>query len=109
MITSCIVHCESPATYSARRPTRSERCIMTSGKLKLLSAALSVAALIATPALASTAHKARVKGSDAYASKPQPQPQQAHELYGWEGQLLGTDPDPNIRFQLQRDQNLGGN
>ena len=82
---------------------------MTSGKLKLLSAALSVAALIATPALASTAHKARVKGSDADASKPQPQPQQAHELYGWEGQLLGTDPDPNIRFQLQRDQNLGGN
>ncbi|MGB9016741.1 MAG: hypothetical protein WCC77_03650 [Pseudolabrys sp.] len=80
---------------------------MTSGKLKLLSAALSVAALIATPALASTAHKARVKGSDVYAS--QPQPQQVHELYGWEGQLLGTDPDPNIRFQLQRDQNLGGN
>ena len=78
---------------------------MISGKLKLLSAALSVAALIATPALASKAHKARAKGSDAYAS----QPQQAHELYGWEGQLLGTDPDPNIRFQLQRDQNLGGN
>jgi hypothetical protein len=78
---------------------------MTSGKLNLFSAALSVAALIATPALASKAHKARVKSSDAYAS----QPQQAHELYGWEGQLLGTDPDPNIRFQLQRDQNLGGN
>ena len=79
---------------------------MTSGKLKFLSAAISVAALIATPALASTAHhKAKAKGYDAYAS----QPQQAHELYGWEGQLLGTDPDPNIRFQLQRDQNLGGN
>jgi hypothetical protein len=84
---------------------------MTSGKIKLFSTALGVAALMATPALASSAHKAkaRVRGSEAYASQPQPQPQQAHELYGWEGQLLGTDPDPNIRFQLQRDQNLGGN
>jgi hypothetical protein len=81
---------------------------MTSGKLKLLSAALSVAALVATPALASTAHhKAKAKGYDAYASQPQPQLQQPHELYGWEGQLLGTDPDPNIRFQLQRDKSGG--
>ena len=81
---------------------------MTSGKIKRLSAVLGVAALVATPALASTAHhKAKAKSYDAYAS--QPQLQQPHELYGWEGQLLGTDPDPNIRFQLQRDQNLGGN
>jgi hypothetical protein len=56
---------------------------MISGKL---------AALIANPALASKAHKTKAKGSDAYAS----QPQQAHELYGWKGQLLGTDPDPTL-------------
>jgi len=61
---------------------------------------------MASPALAaSKTHKAKAKGYHAYAS----QPPRAHELYGWEGQLLGTDPDPNIRFQLQRDQNLGGN
>jgi len=61
---------------------------------------------MASPALAaSKTHKAKAKGYHAYASEPQ----QPHELYGWEGQLLGTDPDPNIRFQLQRDQNLGGN
>ena len=77
---------------------------MTSGKITLLSAALGVAALIATPALASTAHKARAKSSNAYAS----QTQQTHEMFGWEGQPLGTDSDPNIRFQLLRDQNLGG-
>jgi hypothetical protein len=27
-------------------------------------------------------------------------------IYGWAGQYRGTDPDPNIRFQLMRDQNL---
>jgi hypothetical protein len=79
---------------------------MTSNKVKLLSAVVAAAALMASPALAaSKTHKPKAKGYYAYAS----QPQQAHELYGWEGQLLGTDPDPNIRFQLQRDQNLGGN
>ena len=79
---------------------------MTSNKVKLLSAVVAAGALMASPALAaSKTHKAKAKYSNAYAS----QPQQAHELYGWEGQLLGTDPDPNIRFQLQRDQNLGGN
>jgi hypothetical protein len=36
---------------------------MTSGKIKLLSAALGVAGLIATPALASAAHKAKAKKS----------------------------------------------
>ena len=77
---------------------------MTLG-IKLLSAAVGVAALIATPAIASTAHKAKAKSSDAYAS----QTQQTHEMFGWEGQPLGNDPDPNIRFQLLRDQNLGGN
>jgi heat shock protein HslJ len=77
---------------------------MNSNKVKLLSAVVAAAALMASPALAaSKTHKA--KYSNAHAS----QPQQAHELYGWEGQPLGTDPDPNIRFQLQRDQNLGGN
>ncbi|MGB6348679.1 MAG: hypothetical protein WBG10_01505 [Pseudolabrys sp.] len=78
---------------------------MISNKVKLLSAAVAAAALMASPALAaSKTHKAKVPYSNAYAF----QPQQARELVGWEGQYLGTDPDPNIRFQLLRDQNLGG-
>jgi len=89
---------------NARRLTRSETCNMTSGKIKLLSAALGVAGLIATPALASAAHKAKAKSPDAYAA----QTQQEREMVGWEGQPLGNDPDPNIRFQLLRDQNIGG-
>jgi len=75
---------------------------MASGGIKLLSGAVGAAALIATPMLA--AHKAKAKGSDAYAS----QIRQEREIVGWEGQTLGTDPDPNIRFQLLRDQDIGG-
>jgi hypothetical protein len=78
---------------------------MISNKVKLLSAVVAAAALMASPALAaSKTHKAKMTYSNAYAF----QPQQARELVGWEGQYLGTDPDPNIRFQLLRDQNLGG-
>ncbi len=78
---------------------------MTSNKVKLLSAIVAAAALMASPALAaSKTHKAKMTYSNAYAF----QPQQAREMAGWEGQYLGTDPDPNIRFQLLRDQNLGG-
>jgi hypothetical protein len=78
---------------------------------KLLPTAVSVAVLIATPALAATVHNGKAShhhaasGSDAYAS----QTQRPNEIYSWDGRDLGTDPDPNIRFQLRRDQNWGGN
>ena len=79
---------------------------MTSNKAKLLSGVVAAATLMAGPALAaSKTHKAKVTYSNAYAF----QPQQTREMVGWEGQYLGTDPDPNIRFQLLRDQSLGGN
>lgn len=80
--------------------------LMTSGKL--LSAAVAIAALIATPALA--AHKGKhshsYRASHSYAA--QPQPDAANEIYGWDGHLIGTDPDPNIRIQMLRDQSGGG-
>ena len=38
-----------------------------------------------------------------------PETQRPNEIYSWDGRDLGTDPDPNIRFQLMRDQNWGGN
>ena len=83
---------------------------MISSTIKLLSTAVSVAALIATPALATTIHKGKASrhyasDSGAYASRTQRLP----EVYSWNGRDLGTDPDPNIRFQLLRDQNWGGN
>jgi hypothetical protein len=73
----------------------------------LLSIVFSAAALTATPALAAT-HKS--KAMHHYASAPAyaPQNQRSPEVYSWDGRDLGTDPDPNIRFQFLRDQNWGG-
>jgi len=73
----------------------------------ILSIVFSAAALTATPALAAT-HKS--KAMHHYASAPAyaPQNQRSPEVYSWDGRDLGTDPDPNIRFQLLRDQNWGG-
>jgi hypothetical protein len=78
---------------------------MTADKMKFLSAAVGVVILTATPALAMKAHKGKVSGSDAYASS---QTSGVKNVVGWDGRILGTDPDPNIRFQLMRDQSLGG-
>ena len=71
---------------------------------KLVSVAVAMAALIATPALAAPTHK----GKAAHAYAAQPQPNGATTVVGWDGRALGTDPDPNIRFQLMRDQSQGG-
>jgi hypothetical protein len=86
---------------------------MTSEKIKLLAATVGVAALVATPVFAATIHKGKASHSDAasnadaYASQAQ-RPYGGNTVYGWDGRVLGADPDPNIRFQLLRDQNLGG-
>jgi len=81
---------------------------MISRTIKRLSTVAGLAILIATPALAATIHKGKAShhyasDSDAYASQTRRPP----EVYSWDGRDLGTDPDPNIRFQLLRDQNLG--
>jgi len=78
---------------------------MIADKIKILSAGVAAVALIATPAFAAKVHKGKVSGSAAYASS---QSYGARTIVGWDGRVLGTDPDPNIRFQLMRDQTLGG-
>ncbi|MFY9598617.1 MAG: hypothetical protein WB540_08870 [Pseudolabrys sp.] len=78
---------------------------MVSAKLKLFSAAVGAAALIATPALASKAHKRKAPDPSAHASKTE-RAYGGNAIYSWDGRYRGTDPDPNIRFQLMRDQNL---
>lgn len=93
------------ADIAQRKAYKSERCYMIAGKMKLLSAAVGVAALIATPALVSEAYKRKVSGPNTHAS----QTQRAHDVnavYGWDDRYRGADPNPNIRFQLMRDQNL---
>ena len=85
--------------------TKFERCHVILSKMKVLAAVGSAAALIATPALASKAHKRKAAAHDEYTT----QTQRAHDgkaIYSWDGRYLGWDPDPNIRFQIMRDQNL---
>ncbi|HUL87974.1 MAG TPA: hypothetical protein VLU23_07305 [Pseudolabrys sp.] len=69
--------------------------------LKVLSAAIGVVALTAVPAQAGKVSKGKTSAPRAHTSQSQGAP-----IYGWAGQYRGTDPDPNIRFQLMRDQNL---
>jgi hypothetical protein len=66
-------------------------------KTKMVFAALGIAALIATPALAQKqTHRARV--SAPYATNAVSAP-----VFSNDGRLIGTDPDPRVRFELQRD------
>jgi hypothetical protein len=62
---------------------------------KIVLTAFGLAALIATPAFAQK-HAHRAPASGPYAS--------INESRVWEnGRAIGTDPDPQIRFELERD------
>jgi hypothetical protein len=63
-------------------------------KKLVIGTALALAALAASPALAKTSHS----GSSAVAADPY--------TVIVNGEVLGRDPDPNIRFQLIRDSGL---
>jgi hypothetical protein len=73
---------------------------MMAGKLRVLSAAVVAVALMAGPAEPAKHSKKKTPMPKTDTSQIQP------PIYGWAGQYRGTDPDPNIRFQLMRDQNL---
>jgi predicted TIM-barrel enzyme len=68
-------------------------------KMKKLLIAVAFAALVATPALAKT-HSTTARASDAYAFAAAP------DAVIVNGQVVGADPDPNIRFQIERDHGL---
>jgi hypothetical protein len=73
---------------------------MMAGKSRVLSAAVVAAALMAGPAEAAKHSKKKTPMPQTDTSQIRP------PIYGWADQYRGTDPDPNIRFQLMRDQNL---
>ncbi len=73
---------------------------MKTGQLFALWVAVGVVAPMATPAQAENVIKKRTLAPRAVAVQTQA------PIIGWAGQYRGTDPDPNIRFQLMRDQNL---
>jgi hypothetical protein len=74
---------------------------MMAGSLKILSVAITAVALMVGAAQAEKVSKKKTPRPKAETVQVQPP-----VIYGWAGQYRGTDPDPNIRFQLMRDQNL---
>lgn len=67
--------------------------------MKKLMTALALATLAASPAFAKATHK-HVLSADTGYSVRDPNAVVAY------GQIVGRDPDPNIRFQLMRDPGL---
>ena len=67
--------------------------------MKYLMTALALATLVASPAFAATKKipQYRSDAAQSYASVP------AANVVVVDGQVVGADPDPNVRLQLQRD------
>jgi hypothetical protein len=63
--------------------------------MKLVLVAVGAATVIANPAFA----QKRASATEAYAMASKG----AHTVVGWDGRVVGADPDRNIRFQLMRD------
>jgi len=61
--------------------------------MTLILGTVAVMTIFATPASAS-------KAMEAYTMA---QSKGVHTVVGWDGRVLGADPDRNIRFQLMRD------
>src|ERR1035438_2881245 len=68
---------------------------------KMTLIALGLATLVATPAFAQKPTH-RAYAADAYASA-------VTQPVVTEGRVIGTDPDPSIRSELQRDSSTSGN
>ena len=63
------------------------------------SVKVALAVAVAMAAIANPAFAQKKKALEAYASASQGQ----NIVVGWDGRVVGTDPDKNIRFQLMRD------
>ena len=78
-------------------------------KTLVLATALIAAAAVAVPAeAASTKKKKKVSNVQApvsysYRDRVPPSRQHPYGVYGADGELLGMDPDPNIRMMIRRD------
>jgi len=77
---------------------------MLSHTMKLALVAVGSATLIANPASARTAPK-HVLATEAFASVSEMPGSHGgvYTVVGWDGRVVGADPDRNIRFQLMRD------
>ena len=75
---------------------------MITRKMKLFSAAIAAAVLIAAPALVRAVHK---EGAQVYQTHARAQGQgyDVNPVVGPDGKLIGAAPDPGVRSQLQQD------
>jgi hypothetical protein len=79
---------------------------MITRKMKLFSAAIAAAALIAAPALVRAVHKEGAPVYQAHAraqGHEQGQGYDVNPVVGPDGKLIGAAPDPSVRSQLQQD------
>ena len=73
--------------------------------MKMLLATVALATAIASPALAQSAHRGQSQiRNQAVQTDHQRQSRPADSVYDYAGRYLGSDPDPRIRGDLQRDQ-----
>lgn len=77
---------------------------MMARKLTVISATVCALSLAASPALAAKVHKKKASHAQAQAAQKY-KSFDPNAVYGWDGSYRGSDPDPNIRFQLMRDLN----
>ena len=75
---------------------------MISRKMKLVSAAIGAAVLIATPALVRAVHKEGTPVAQAH-ERAHGQAHDANAVVGPDGKLIGAAADPNVRSYLQQD------
>jgi hypothetical protein len=74
-----------------------------------LAAAVALVAASAVPADAASKKKKKVRATHApsymykYGDRVPPSRQHPYGVYGADGELLGMDPDPNIRLMIRRD------
>ena len=80
--------------------------------MKKLMIGAVLAGMLAAPALARPYQRTDMyrapyaMQNEAYDSRAQaPSPNVPESVYGVGGQFLGNDPDPNVRFELRRDEN----
>ncbi len=76
---------------------------MNSRTIKLVLVAAGAATIVANPAVARTANKPAATQAYAMASDANASPKGVYSVIGWDGRVVGADPDLNIRFQLMRD------
>jgi hypothetical protein len=74
---------------------------MISARTTLLSIAIGVAALIATPAMAGPGGSVATPASESYTMDAAAYA--ANPVARWDGKIVGRDPDVNVRYELRRD------